>query len=51
MWWRESKEGILGQFQWGFHKCFMHIKYSAPSAKFHFLHETLRREKERVSPW
>jgi hypothetical protein len=30
---------------------FMHIKYSATSAKFHFLHETLRREKERVSPW
>jgi hypothetical protein len=34
----------------GFHECFMHIKYSATSAKFHFLHETLRREKERVSP-
>jgi hypothetical protein len=29
----------------------MRIKYSATSAKFHFLHETLRREKERVSPW
>jgi hypothetical protein len=25
----------------GFHECFMHIKYSATSAKFHFLHETL----------
>jgi hypothetical protein len=29
----------------------MHIKYNVTSAKFHFLHETLRREKERVSPW
>jgi hypothetical protein len=35
----------------GFHECFMHIKYSITSVKFHFLHETLRREKERVSPW
>jgi hypothetical protein len=35
----------------GFHDCFMHIKYSATSSKFHFLYETLRREKERVSPW
>jgi hypothetical protein len=40
-----------GQSQWGFHECFMHIKYNATSAKFHFLHETLRRENERVSPW
>jgi hypothetical protein len=29
----------------------MHTKYSATSAKFHFLHETFRREKESVSPW
>jgi hypothetical protein len=35
----------------GFHEYFMHIKYNATSAKFHFLDETLRREKERVSPW
>jgi hypothetical protein len=35
----------------GFHECFMHIEYNATSAKFYFLHETLRREKERVSPW
>jgi hypothetical protein len=35
----------------GFHECFMHIEYSATSAKFYFLHETLRREKEIVSPW
>jgi hypothetical protein len=41
----------LGQSQCGFHKCFIHIKYSATSATFHFLHETLRRGKERVSPW
>jgi hypothetical protein len=39
----------LGQS--GFHKCFIHIKYSVTSANFHFLHETLRREKESVSPW
>jgi hypothetical protein len=41
----------LCRSQWWFHECFKHIKYSATSAKFHFLHETLRREKERVSPW
>jgi hypothetical protein len=35
----------------GFQECFMHIKCSATSEKFHFLHETMRREKERVSPW
>jgi hypothetical protein len=35
----------------GFYECFMHIKYSVTLAKFHFLHETLRREKEGVSPW
>jgi hypothetical protein len=28
----------------GFHECFMHVKYSVTSAKFHFLHETFRRE-------
>jgi hypothetical protein len=57
-WWRfhtlaDSMEKLerQGQSQWGFHECFMHIKYSVTSAKFHFLHETLRREKERVSPW
>jgi hypothetical protein len=41
---------LLGQSQWGFHECFTHIKYSATSPKFPLLHETLRREKERVSP-
>jgi hypothetical protein len=51
---RKEEEEILVPFRpvsIGFHECFMHIKYSATSAKFHFLHETLRREKERVSPW
>jgi hypothetical protein len=36
---------LLGQSQLGFHECFIHIKYNVTSAKFHFLHETLRREK------
>jgi hypothetical protein len=49
--WRSLPSNLLGQSQWGFHECFIHIKYNATSAKFHFLHETLRREKERVSPW
>jgi hypothetical protein len=48
---RVDMVSLWGQSQWGFHECFIHIKYSATSAKFHFLHETLRREKERVSPW
>jgi hypothetical protein len=42
---------VLRPVSMGFHECFIHIKYSVTSAKFHFLHETLKREKERVSPW
>jgi hypothetical protein len=30
----------------GFHECFMHTKYSATSAKFHFLHETFRERRK-----
>jgi hypothetical protein len=42
-----STSTSLGQSQWGFHECFMHIKCNATLAKFHFLHETLgERRKE-----
>jgi hypothetical protein len=39
---RGARIGCLGPVPMGFHECFIHIKYSATSTKFHFLHETLR---------
>jgi hypothetical protein len=54
LFWEKSTAGwwLIRPVLMGFHKCFMHIKYNTTLAKFHFfLHETLRREKERISPW